>query len=150
MSIDIYTKDLCGYCDAAKELFDHMGVKYNQYKIGTDITREQLLEIAPNAYAEKDEQGNLPLHMACRGGHVGVVELLMDAGANPNQANNSGVCPLHHVDEPKMVEVLCKAGADPNANAKEGGSPLHFAVADGYTNVIIELIKQGANVEMTD
>ena len=33
---------------------------------------------------------------------------------------------------------------------KEGGSPLHLAAADGYTNVIIELIKQGANVEMTD
>ena len=118
--------------------------------MGRKETCAYILEIAPNAYAEKDEQGNLPLHMACRGGHVGVVELLMDAGANPNQANNSGVCPLHHVDEPKMVEVLCKAGADPNANAKEGGSPLHFAVADGYTNVIIELIKQGANVEITD
>lgn len=47
--IEIYTKDLCGYCDAAKSLFERMGVKYNQYKVGTDVTREQLLEIAPNA-----------------------------------------------------------------------------------------------------
>ena len=47
--IEIYTKDLCGYCDAAKRLFERMGVKYNQYKVGTDVTREQLLEIAPNA-----------------------------------------------------------------------------------------------------
>ena len=41
MIVDIYTKDLCGYCDAAKNLFDTMGVKYN-HKIGTDVTREQL------------------------------------------------------------------------------------------------------------
>ena len=49
MIVDIYTKDLCGYCDATKDLFDTMGVKYNTFKIGTDITKEQLLEIAPNA-----------------------------------------------------------------------------------------------------
>ncbi len=109
-----------------------------------------ILEIAPKAYAERDEQGNAPLHMACKGGHLGVVELLLKAGADPCEANKSGVCPLHHVDEPKIVEMLCKAGANPNANAKEGGTPLHFAVADGHINVILELIKQGANVEVTD
>ena len=49
MTVEVYTKDLCGYCDAAKELLDHMRVPYQTYKIGTDITREQLLEIAPNA-----------------------------------------------------------------------------------------------------
>ena len=49
MIIDRYTKDLCCYCDAAKRIFERIGVKYNQYKIGTDVTREQLLEIAPNA-----------------------------------------------------------------------------------------------------
>ena len=49
MSIEIYTKDLCGYCDAAKNLLDHMKVPYTQFKIGEDITRNELLEIAPNA-----------------------------------------------------------------------------------------------------
>ena len=49
MTVEVYTKDLCGYCDAAKELLDHMRVPYQTYKIGTDITRDQLLEIAPNA-----------------------------------------------------------------------------------------------------
>ena len=44
MTVEVYTKDLCGYCDAAKELLDHMRVPYQTYKIGTDITREQLLE----------------------------------------------------------------------------------------------------------
>ena len=118
--------------------------------MGRSKTCEYILDVAPKAYAERDEQGNVPMHMACRGGHVDVVELLLRKGSKPNDANNSGVCPLHHVDEPKIVEILCKAGADPNFSAKEGGSPLHFAVADGHTSVIVELIKQGANVEQTD
>ena len=49
MSVIIYTRDLCGYCDAAKELLTRMRVPFNEAKIGTDITREELLEVAPNA-----------------------------------------------------------------------------------------------------
>ena len=49
MSVTIYTKDLCGYCDAAKSLLRKMHVQFDEAKIGTDITREELLEIAPNA-----------------------------------------------------------------------------------------------------
>ena len=105
--------------------------------MGRSKTCEYILDVAPKAYAERDEQGNVPMHMACRGGHVDVVELLLRKGSKPNDANNSGVCPLHHVDEPKIVEILCKAGADPNFSAKEGGSPLHFAVADGHTSVML-------------
>jgi len=49
MSVTVYTKDLCGYCDAAKSLLKKMNVRFEEARIGTDVTREELLEIAPNA-----------------------------------------------------------------------------------------------------
>jgi len=78
MSIEIYTKDLCGYCDAAKDLFDHMGVEYNQYKIGTDVTREQLLEIAPNAKTAPQ----IVIHGQLVGGYEDLCEYIENTGFN--------------------------------------------------------------------
>jgi len=49
MSVIVYTKDLCGYCDAAKSLLKKMNVRFEEARIGTDVTREELLEIAPHA-----------------------------------------------------------------------------------------------------
>ena len=49
MTVTIYTKDLCGYCDMAKATLDRLGIKYEAKNLGTDITREELLEILPNA-----------------------------------------------------------------------------------------------------
>ena len=47
MSVTVYTRDLCRYCDAAKDLLTRMRVPFNEAKIGTDVTREELLEVAP-------------------------------------------------------------------------------------------------------
>ena len=49
MSVTVYTKDRCGYCDAAKSLLKKMNVRFEEARIGTDVTREELLEIAPHA-----------------------------------------------------------------------------------------------------
>ena len=49
MSVIVYTRDLCGYCDAAKNLLRTMNVRFDEAKIGTDVTREELLEVAPKA-----------------------------------------------------------------------------------------------------
>ena len=48
-TVTVYTRDLCGYCDAAKDLLTRMRVPFNEAKIGTDITRDELLEVAPGA-----------------------------------------------------------------------------------------------------
>jgi glutaredoxin len=45
----IYTKDNCPFCDKAKNLLNQKGIQFNTIKLGTDITREQLLEKIPSA-----------------------------------------------------------------------------------------------------
>ena len=66
--VTIYTKDLCGYCDMAKAKFDQLGLKYETKNLGTDITREELLEILPNAMfkVRLDNEHEILAHTAGR------------------------------------------------------------------------------------
>lgn len=45
----VWSKDFCGYCDRAKRLLEQKGIKYEERKIGTSWTKEQLLESVPTA-----------------------------------------------------------------------------------------------------
>lgn len=50
MSIIIWSKNGCGYCEAAKSLLQQKGMAFEERKIdGVAWTREQLLEAVPNA-----------------------------------------------------------------------------------------------------
>lgn len=50
MSIIIWSKNGCGYCEAAKNLLTQQGMTFEERKIdGVTWTREQLLEAVPDA-----------------------------------------------------------------------------------------------------
>lgn len=45
----LYTKDNCTYCDQAKMLLTSKGLPFQTLKLGSDITREELLAKIPTA-----------------------------------------------------------------------------------------------------
>lgn len=45
----LYTKDDCTFCDQAKNLLRTKGIPFETYKLGEDISREQLLAKIPTA-----------------------------------------------------------------------------------------------------
>lgn len=45
----IWSRDYCIYCEHAKMLLDEKGVQYEERKIGSTWTKEQLLESVPTA-----------------------------------------------------------------------------------------------------
>ena len=47
--VEVYSKDNCAYCTKAKILLETRHMEFIERKIGVDVTREQLLEIAPHA-----------------------------------------------------------------------------------------------------
>jgi len=49
MQAVIWSKDFCGYCDRAKRLLEQKGIQYEERKIGSGWTKEQLLESVPTA-----------------------------------------------------------------------------------------------------
>lgn len=52
MTIEIYSKDNCPWCEKAFKLFDSMGSKYTVYKLGVDYTKDELIEkIGPDVKA---------------------------------------------------------------------------------------------------
>ncbi|HZU81190.1 MAG TPA: ankyrin repeat domain-containing protein [Acidimicrobiales bacterium] len=88
----------------------------------------------------RNRRGAEPLHYAADGGpsddrdsgeQRDVIAYLIDAGADPNATDKSGVAPLHRAVRNRCsaaVEVLLDMGADPLRMNKSGSTPLHLAV----------------------
>ena len=49
MKAIIWTKDTCPYCVQAKVLLEQQGIEYEERKIGSGYTKENLLESVPHA-----------------------------------------------------------------------------------------------------
>jgi Ankyrin repeats (many copies)/Ankyrin repeat len=103
--------------------------------------------------------GDTALHLAAAGYRVEIVELLLEAGADPNAAGNhrhSG--PLHYaadgyINGPawdakrqvKTLRCLLDAGADINAQDKNGAAPLHRAVRTRCAAAVKYLLEAGCD-----
>jgi ankyrin repeat protein len=87
--------------------------------------------------------------LAFRASNIGVVELLLDAGADVRVQTTAGVTALHAAAEgyhSDIVELLLQAGADVRIQTTAGVTALH-AAADGDRSGMVELLLQaGADV----
>ncbi len=90
-----------------------------------------------------------PLHGAARAGHLDVVEILIEHGADVNAAGRgTGKTPLHTAAEGgrlPIVELLIAKGADVNARDNVNARPIHSAAASGHFDVVELLIAHGAS-----
>ena len=83
-----------------------------------------------NVNTIEQKTGWTPLHSAVSFGHISIVELLINNGANVNMASNSGFTPLHiAVDQGNVsfVEFLISKEADVNSKNTAGLTPLNLA-----------------------
>ena len=91
-------------------------------RMGTPLHRAVLA----NMFSERKEKDTL-----------GVVKLLLDAGADINALDNMNSTPLHFAVRfcpADVVETLIKHGAEVNTCNKRGETPLHFAVERSLAN----------------
>jgi len=99
-----------------------------------------------------DDREDTALILASSAGYTAIVEMLLNARADPNLANVNGYTALikasneGHTD---IVEMLLNAGAKLNLETRGGGTALMFA-SNGHTAIVEMLLNAGANPNLTD
>ncbi|TYZ68508.1 hypothetical protein PybrP1_005468 [[Pythium] brassicae (nom. inval.)] len=96
------------------------------------------------------DKGEPPLVCASRNGHIEIVELLLQYGADMNAADTDDWTALHWFainGRTEMVSELLRQGAQVDSKSNSGATPLYIAAQQGHFGVVVELIKSGANVD---
>jgi ankyrin repeat protein len=125
-----------------------------------DITGETALDRATEdgradlvalllAYGAGDK-GHWPVFSAMARGHIEVMRLFLDRGADANARLWQGVTLLHETGNPEMIELLLTRGADPNARDEQGHTPLHVCAVMGWLEAARLLLDAGADVSARD
>ena len=104
-----------------------------------------------------DSQGNTPLHIAIKEGHIDCCLFLLNKGADTNIRNESNLAPLHQCvisNQPNILELLINHHSRPDIflNLNSGENVLHLcAYRDNYecAKILInkdsELIKKSCD-----
>ena len=99
----------------------------------------------------QDNNGMTPLSWAVKGGHVGVVQVLLKAKANVEAKDEHGRTPLIWAMMPEnkeAVEELLKAKPKVEAKDKDGWTPLMWAVEKQRLEAVGLLLDVKANTEV--
>ena len=97
--------------------------------------------------------GYTSLHLAVEEGHKGIVEFLIENGADVNARSTNYDISLHLAVEEghkEIVELLIQKESDINAQDFWGMTPLHLAVWREHPEIVELLIQKEAHINATD
>ena len=104
-------------------------------------------------FDETDIRGLSILLQPTRAGCEGVLQILLDNGADPNMSSNDGLTALYEASvhgHAKIVDMLLMRGANVNFANSEGTTAVHAAAGNGHEEVVDILLKRGANINVRD
>lgn len=121
-------------------------IRHAENVLGSKLKLEMLLTRMYNtpmlfcwAFAHQTRN---PLHIACRAGDVELVEMLLEAGINPNFLDKTAGSSF----DLELLYNMCQLRFRNIAHIL--GSPMHVAAEHGHTDVIDLLVKFGANLDV--
>lgn len=97
-------------------------------------------------------EGSVPLFMAARYKHSGIVEYLIECGVDVNY-DDVGWTVLHYACDAGWLEVaksLTKKVCDINARTVSNSTPLHLAAEKGNLEIVKHLLISGADYNVED
>jgi len=126
--------------------------------LATHRRRSDLVAVLLEAGSRVDarnQKGQTSLAVATKTGQIAIMQLLLEAGADPNiperasRGGWAGWSPLHGAvlrGDVGAAHLLLEAGADPNARDALRNTPLAWAAHNGDSDSIRSLLAAGANV----
>lgn len=100
-----------------------------------------------------DSQGRTAMIVAAVGGHIDIIELLVENKGNIRLKDRQGQSPMYWAagsGHPEVVEMLIKLGAPVNDPNRQGTTPLMVAARRGYEEIVRMLLAAKADVNATD
>uniref|UniRef100_A0A8C4NJM1 Ankyrin repeat and SOCS box containing 2a, tandem duplicate 1 n=1 Tax=Eptatretus burgeri TaxID=7764 RepID=A0A8C4NJM1_EPTBU len=104
----------------------------------------------PGLVDRRTLQAETPLMVATERGDLDSMELLLEAGANPDISGANRETPLYRACEmgrESAVALLLDGGADPNHRCQRGWTALHEAAARNFASIVRLLLTAGARLE---
>jgi ankyrin repeat protein len=109
-------------------------------------TAEYLIKAGASVNSpSKNDLHAAPILSAAAAGHVKIVMLLLNNGADPNVREQGGYTPLHAAaqnGDTQMIRTLLFNGADLTIQAKDGKKPIDIAADSGHKDAAT-LLKEG-------
>ncbi len=119
-----------------------------------DTMIEDLLARQDIDVDRKSRYGETALGRAARQYYHSAAQLLLDAKADCNVANDEGATPLSSAagkgNEAGMELLLKRPGIELNTASQKGETALHRAAEAGHTKCVKLLLEKGAKVEISD
>jgi ankyrin repeat protein len=116
-----------------------------------DVTK--MCELFPELINESDNKGFTPLIIAAYNNQLGVVETLLQAGADTTAGDRNGNTALMGAifqGYDAIVHKLLHAGADPNMQNGQGATALTFAATFHRNQLAQRLLQAGADKNIAD
>jgi ankyrin repeat protein len=140
-----------GHKDVAEVLRQHSGQRQAPpaqpvppgQQTSTEVRAKAAKAANPSLDAEKVQA---LFNSAARDGNAGLLQQMLELGADPNTKNFVGMTPLHNAAAQgykSVAELLLAHGADVNAEDGLGNTPLHNAELKGYKDLAELLRKHG-------
>eukprot|EP00039_Didymoeca_costata_P014863 m.245744 g.245744 ORF g.245744 m.245744 type:complete len:854 (-) comp16109_c3_seq10:48-2609(-) len=158
-----YQRSMTGNVDSARLLMEFSmvpsvkaggGELHKAAAVGDIDKVARLVDVSEGGTALVDPlkaDGTTPLITAAMMGHVRVVQLLLEEGADPEKTGMNGANALHiaaSMGHTEVMEMLIEHGANVNAQHKFAKSTaLHFAAEMGQVEAVNVLCKHGADPE---
>ncbi|KAL8599375.1 hypothetical protein ACOMHN_062105 [Nucella lapillus] len=126
----------------------HYACLGRNYSVALKMVHERPEAFRKNS-SELSDKDETPLLLACRLGHVDLVELLFNH-SSPGMHNRDGETPLHIAcifNQLSVVNLLLRLReSDLDAKDYTNDTPLHRAIGDGHTDIASVLLDKGADV----
>ncbi|XP_054773946.2 ankyrin repeat domain-containing protein 17-like isoform X1 [Lytechinus pictus] len=108
-----------------------------------------LLKMNANVEDRGSKGDCTPLMEAASAGHVDIVKLLLEYGADANAQSSAGNTPLMYAcngGHEEIVKILLDQGANIEDHNENGHTPLMEAASSGHVNIAKILLEKGAGI----